>query len=69
VTWNNLHASVKAIGWVLGGPIAVLEAVLNVVTPSGTVMMLASWEGNPYYMAQRPPEQHRYHLTTGRFTS
>jgi len=52
-----LHASVKAAGWVLGGPIGVLEALLNVVTPSGTVMMLASWEGNPYHMTQWPEEQ------------
>jgi aminoglycoside 3-N-acetyltransferase len=51
-----LHASVKTVGWLLGGPIMVLEALLNVVTPSGTVMMLASWEGNPYPMAQWPEE-------------
>lgn len=52
-----LHVSVKAIGWVLGGPIAVLEALLDVLTPTGTVMMVASWEGNPYAMAQWPEEQ------------
>lgn len=30
-----LHASVKALGWVLGGPRAVLETLLDLVTPSG----------------------------------
>lgn len=52
-----LHASVKAIGWILGGPIVVLEALIDVLTPDGTVMMMASWEGNPYQMAEWPAEQ------------
>lgn len=54
-----LHVSVRAIGWVMGGPIAVLEALLDVLTPKGTAMMVASWEGNPYEMAQWPEDQQR----------
>lgn len=34
-----LHASVKAIGWVVGGPDVVLDALLEVLTPSGTLIM------------------------------
>ena len=52
-----LHTSIKAIGWILGGPRTVLEALLHVLTPSGTVMMLASWEGNPYALAAWPEAQ------------
>lgn len=46
-----LHASVRAIGWVVGGPRVVLDALLDLLTPRGTLLMLASWEGNPYEMA------------------
>ncbi len=52
-----LHASVRAIGWVLGGPRVVLEALLDVLSPGGTLMMLASWEGNPYRMEQWPASE------------
>ena len=53
-----LHASVRAIGWVLGGPRVVLETLLDLLSPSGTLMILASWEGNPYRMDRWPaPEQ------------
>jgi len=45
-----LHASVRAIGWVVGGPRVVLDALRDLLTPDGTVLMLASWEGNPYGM-------------------
>lgn len=53
-----LHASVKTIGWLLGGPLVVLEALIDVIGPRGTLMMLASWEGNPYRM-ERLPQAHR----------
>jgi aminoglycoside 3-N-acetyltransferase len=43
-----LHVSVKAVGWVVGGPRVILEALLEVLSEDGTLMMLASWEGNPY---------------------
>jgi aminoglycoside 3-N-acetyltransferase len=38
-----LHASVKAIGWVVGGPDIILEALLDLLTPAGTLMMLVSY--------------------------
>jgi aminoglycoside 3-N-acetyltransferase len=39
-----LHASVKAIGWIVGGPDAMLEALLDCLTPKGTLMMYVGWE-------------------------
>ncbi len=52
-----LHASVRKLGWIVGGPRVVLDALLALLTPSGTLMMLASWEGNPYGMAEWPEAQ------------
>jgi len=39
-----LHASARAIGWVVGGPDMILQALLDVLTPEGTLMMYAPWE-------------------------
>jgi len=57
-----LHASVKAFGWVVGGPDVVLQALLDVLTPEGTLMMLVSWEDSPYEMAEWPEERQRAYL-------
>jgi len=46
-----LHASVKAIGWVVGGPDMVLQALFDVLTPAGTLMMYVGWEDTPYHLA------------------
>lgn len=43
-----LHASVRAIGWVVGGPDIVIRAILDVIGPEGTLMMYAGWEEAPY---------------------
>jgi aminoglycoside 3-N-acetyltransferase len=43
-----LHASVKAIGWIVGGPDAVIQAILDVLGPEGTLMMYVGWEEDPY---------------------
>lgn len=39
-----VHASIKAIGWIVGGPDTVLHALLDILTPEGTLMMYVSWE-------------------------
>ncbi len=39
-----LHVSVRAIGWIVGGPDVVLDALLDVLTPEGTLMMYVAWE-------------------------
>ncbi|MCP4347664.1 MAG: aminoglycoside 3-N-acetyltransferase [Desulfobacterales bacterium] len=43
-----LHASAKNIGHIAGGPQTILDAVFEVLTPRGTLMMLVGWEDNPY---------------------
>jgi aminoglycoside 3-N-acetyltransferase len=39
-----LHASVKAVGWIVGGPDVILDALLELLGPAGTLMMYVSWE-------------------------
>ncbi len=34
-----VHSSLSKIGWIAGGPVAVIQALLRVLTPSGTLMM------------------------------
>ena len=50
------HVSVKNIGWVVGGPDVVIEAILDVLTPQGTLMMLAGCEDGTYEMSVWPEE-------------
>ena len=57
-----LHASVKNIGWVVGGPDVVLDAILDDLTTRGTLMMLASWEDNPYELSHWPEERKEAYL-------
>jgi aminoglycoside 3-N-acetyltransferase len=57
-----LHASVKAIGWVVGGPDTVLQALLDVLTPEGTLIMMVSWEDNPYHLPEWTFERQKAYL-------
>jgi aminoglycoside 3-N-acetyltransferase len=57
-----LHASVKAIGWVVGGPDVVLNALREVLGPDGTLMMMIGWEDNPYDLGTWPEERRRLYL-------
>lgn len=43
-----LHASVKSIGHIVGGPQTILDALFEILTSRGTLMMLVGWEDNPY---------------------
>ena len=36
-----VHASLKTLGWVNGGPVAVIQALQDVLTPDGTLVMPA----------------------------
>jgi aminoglycoside 3-N-acetyltransferase len=51
-----LHASVKAVGCVMGGPNAILSALLDALTPTGTLMMYAGWQDIPDFVQELPPE-------------
>jgi aminoglycoside 3-N-acetyltransferase len=39
-----VHASVRALGRIVGGPDTVIRALLDVLTDAGTVMIYVSWE-------------------------
>jgi len=50
-----VHASLSAIGWVSGGPVAVIQALLDVLTPQGTLIMPAfTGYSDPTYW-EHPP--------------
>lgn len=57
-----LHASVRAVGWVVGGPDQVLAALLEVLGPEGTLMMMVSWEDGTFEMAEWSEEKRRAYL-------
>lgn len=57
-----LHASVRAIGSVVGGPDVVLQALLDVLTAHGTLMMYVGWEDAPYELASWPEQRQRAYL-------
>ena len=41
-----VHSSLSALGWVSGGPIAVIQALLDALTPDGTLVMSAFTSDN-----------------------
>lgn len=43
-----VHASLKSIGPVEGGPDAILEALLDSIGPAGNLMAYVSWDRSPY---------------------
>ncbi len=57
-----LHVSVRAIGWIVGGPDVVLRALLDVLTPAGTLMMYISWEDTTETMPHWPAERQAVYL-------
>jgi len=57
-----LHASVKAIGWVVGGPDVVIRALLDVLGEEGTLMMYVGWEDSPYNLAKWSKEWQKAYL-------
>jgi aminoglycoside 3-N-acetyltransferase len=52
-----LHTSVRAIGWIIGGPDVVIQALLDVLGPEGTLMMYIGWEEGALYDLARLPKE------------
>ena len=57
-----LHVSVKSIGWIVGGPDIVIQAVLDVISDSGTLMMVVSSEESTYHMDEWSEERRHAYL-------
>ena len=51
-----LHASVGAIGWIVGGPDQIIRGVLDVLGETGTLLMYVGWDGSPYDVTIGAPE-------------
>jgi aminoglycoside 3-N-acetyltransferase len=62
-----LHTSVRAVGPVMGGPNTIIQALLDALTPQGTLLMYVGWQDIPdythelseaeraVYLAEHPP--------------
>jgi aminoglycoside 3-N-acetyltransferase len=50
-----VHASVKAIGKVMGGPNVIVQALLDALTPAGTLAMYVGWDDIPDFISDLPP--------------
>ncbi len=57
-----LHASVRAIGWVVGGPNVVLEALLDLLIDEGTLMMYVAWEDRTDHLREWSVERQEAYL-------
>jgi aminoglycoside 3-N-acetyltransferase len=57
-----LHASVRAVGWVVGGPDVVLHALREVLGPGGTLSMYVGWADGTYALSSWPKERQRAYL-------
>jgi aminoglycoside 3-N-acetyltransferase len=57
-----LHASVSAVGWIVGGPDVILDALLELLGPAGTLMMYVSWEEDIEDFCAWSPERRAAYL-------
>ncbi len=59
-----VHCSLRRLGWICGGAQTVVSALVNVVTPRGTILMPAfsSWNTDPAEW-QNPPVPRQWHQT------
>jgi aminoglycoside 3-N-acetyltransferase len=49
-----VHSSVRAIGSIVGGPNSIIQALLDVLTPAGTLMMYVGWQEAPTDISDWP---------------
>lgn len=52
-----LHASVKAVGKIMGGPNVILQSLLDVLGTEGTLMMYAGWQDIPDFILDLPEDE------------
>lgn len=57
-----LHLSVKKIGWLVGGPDILIQALIEVLGQEGTLMMYAGWEDSPYGLTAWEAEKQAKYL-------
>jgi aminoglycoside 3-N-acetyltransferase len=57
-----VHASIKAIGELVGGPDLVITAISDIIGQSGTLMMYVAWEDSPYHLEDFPLEKQKAYL-------
>jgi aminoglycoside 3-N-acetyltransferase len=50
-----VHASVKAVGRIMGGPNVIVQALLQTLTSAGALMMYVGWEDIPDFVFDLPP--------------
>lgn len=56
------HVSVKALGWIVGGPDTVIQALQDATGTGGTLMMYTGWEDSPYRLDQWAQEKRDAYL-------
>ena len=57
-----LHASIRAVGPLVGGPDIVHRAVADVVGAAGTLMMLVGWEDDLFHIERLPAADQQAYL-------
>jgi aminoglycoside 3-N-acetyltransferase len=57
-----LHVSVKAVGWIVGGPDVIIRALLDVLSPAGTLMMYVGWPDGTQEMECWPEDVRRLYF-------
>lgn len=57
-----VHASLKALGQVIGGPEGLARSLLAAVGTSGTLLVYAGWDQSPYHLDRLPPATRQLYL-------
>ena len=57
-----LHASVKSVGWIVGGPDVILQVLADALGPAGTLLMYVGWADGTQEMDSWPEEKQRAYL-------
>jgi aminoglycoside 3-N-acetyltransferase len=57
-----VHTRMSALGWVIGGSGAVVQALLDALGPEGTLVAYASWAEHVYHAEDWPPEHRAAYL-------